>query len=87
VKVDVDIFPEISNKYNIITTGIYSQLPVIIMFKNGEIEDIYPGKDSKGNLYVAKYYREKELVKFFDLENIYLNSVNFVPKAIKQTKP
>ncbi len=41
------------------------------MFKNGEIEDIYPGKDEKGRPYQSKYYREKELIKYFDLETIH----------------
>ena len=63
-----------------------SQLPVIILFKNGEIEQTYPGNNEKGQPYQSKYYREKEIIKIFDLESIYLNSINLIPKQNKQTK-
>ena len=79
-KLDVEIFPEIAKEYNISNSGFTSQLPAIILFKNGEIEETYPGKDSKGRNYQARFYREREIVKIFDLENIYLNCVNTITK-------
>jgi hypothetical protein len=74
VKVDVDNLPSLCSEYKIVTSGFQSQLPVIVMFKNGQVLYTYPGQDSKGRPHQSKYYREKELTKFFDLENIYLNS-------------
>ncbi len=75
-KIDVEILPQTAAEYKISNTGFFSQLPVLIFFKNGEVKDIYPGKDSKGRNYQAKYYREKEIVKIFDLENIYTSCIN-----------
>ena len=79
-KVDIDIIPSLCEEYKIVSTGFTSQLPVIIMFKNGEVDEMYPGKDPKGRPYQSRYYREKELTKYFDLENIYLSTVNLMPK-------
>ncbi len=76
----MDIVTTLSAEYKIITEGLFSQLPVIIMFKNAEVENIYPGRDEKGRPYESKFYREKEMIKIFDLENIFLNSANLIPK-------
>lgn len=75
-KVDVDSIPELVKEYNISSSGLISQLPYIILFKNGEIEDTYPGKDPKGRPYQSKYYREKEITKFFELDEIYASTAN-----------
>lgn len=82
-KIDIEILPSIANEFKISNSGFFSQLPYLILFKNGEVEETYPGKDSKGRAYQAKFYREKEIVKIFDLENIYLSSVNSIPKNSK----
>ncbi len=73
------MFPGLCSQYNVITSGLQNQLPVIIMFKNGQADDTYPGTDAKGRPYLSRYYREKELTKYFDLETIFLNS----PKGVK----
>jgi hypothetical protein len=55
----------------------------LILFKNSEPGERYPGNDTKGRAYQVKYYREKEITKIFDLENIFLSSTRTIPKPIK----
>jgi len=76
LKVDIDVNPHIAAKYKIQTSGFSVQLPVLVMFKNGQPteEGRYPSVDSKGKSYQVKYYSEQKLTKLFDLEKLYLTT-------------
>ena len=70
-KIDVDLNENLCKKLKINITGMKISLPYIILFVNGEEKERFPGTDNKGNLLRAKFYREKELVKIFELDDIY----------------
>ncbi len=70
-KIDVDVSPEIAVKYNIITSGIHVQLPLAVLFKNGEEVKRYPWNDKSGKPIKVKFYKEKEIIKYFNLDEIY----------------
>lgn len=70
-KVDVDANESIANKFKIKTSGFKINLPYIIMFINGKEEERYPGNDKDGKPLQVRYYREKEIARIFDLEEVY----------------
>ena len=70
-KIDVDLNEGLCKKLRINLTGMKISLPYIILFINGQEKERFPGTDRKGNLLKAKFYREKELVKIFELDDIY----------------
>ncbi len=74
-KVNVDYLPDMAAQFNISVTGIVVPLPVLILFKNGEKTHVYPGFDKNGNITVAKSYKEKDILKAFDLDSIYNNCI------------
>ena len=74
-KVNVDYLPELATQYNIPVTGLVVPLPVLILFKNGEKTNVYPGLDKNGNITVAKSYKEKDILKAFELDSIYNNCI------------
>ena len=78
-KIDVELLPQIAQEYEISTSAFFSVLPVIILLKNGEMTDKYPHNDKNGKPLKVKYYREKEIVNIFNLENLYLDTVHLVP--------
>ena len=75
-RIDVDVSPDIAAKNKVITSGIYVQLPILILFKNGEEVARYPWNDKNAKPTKVKFYKEKEIIKYFDLEDIYHKSIS-----------
>lgn len=82
-KVDIDVLPSLPVKYKIRTTGMTATLPTMILFKNGEEKGIYP-ENKLSSSKVNKSYKEKEIIKLFDLETIYSESVDKLQKINKR---
>ena len=74
-KIDVDICETLAKNFKVAISGFSVQLPVLILFKNGVEVKRFPMLDKKGKSYQAKYYSKKELIKYFELENIYLDTL------------
>lgn len=74
-KINIEVNSTLLERLNINVSGIRVQLPVILLFKNGVEEKRYPPVDKKGKTQSVKYYSKKEMIKFFDLENLYLQSL------------
>ena len=72
-KINIDLLPELASQYNIQANGFIVPLPVCLLFRNGEKTHSYPGVDKNGNFVPVKSYKEKEILKTFDLETIYNN--------------
>ena len=72
-KINVDLLPSIASQFNIQTNGLLVPLPVCLLFRNGEKTHSYPGFDKNGNFVPVKSYKEKEILKTFELETIYNN--------------
>lgn len=70
-KVDVDANQSLANKYWIKTSGFKINLPYVIMFINGKEDERYPGNDKEGKPLQVRYYREKEIARIFNLNEIY----------------
>jgi hypothetical protein len=49
-------------------------IPLVILFRNGEEVFRYPINDKNGKPISVKHYKEKEIIRLFDLETIYNNS-------------
>lgn len=79
-KIDVDLLPLVADQYKVSYTALYCQLPVIILFKNGQEIYRYPGYDAKGRPLQAKAYKEKDMIRLFELDNIYKVTVNLIKK-------
>ena len=69
--VNVELNENICKRHEVEISGIIVELPIVIFFKNGQEVKRYPTRDNKGNTYQAQFYIKKELIKFFDLENIF----------------
>ena len=76
-KIDVDLNENLCSKYKIYLTGYKINLPYCILFVNGEEKERYPGFDKHGNSLKVKYYREKEIVSIFGLDEIYEKTKDF----------
>ncbi len=73
---DVDITPSIAREYKVPISGFSVQLPMLIMFKNGVIEERYPSFQKDGVPYQVKCFKEKDLVKLFNIEKIYNDTLS-----------
>ena len=71
-KVDVEASETVAKKQDV-AYGFGTELPILVMYKNGVEERRFPMKDKKGHTLQAKYYSKKELINFFDLESIYVD--------------
>lgn len=49
-----------------------SQLPCLILFEDGREVSRFPMQDEKGRDAVSVNYKEKELIKYFDLDKRWL---------------
>lgn len=67
-------FPVLAKRYSIDVSGYFVQLPIVVLLKNGNEIVRYPANDKNGKPMTVKHYKEKEIIKNFDLENIYLNT-------------
>lgn len=78
--VDVDGSADIAAKYKVINSGIHIQLPILVLIKNGEEVKRYPWNDKNGKPLKVKFYKEKEIIKYFDLEDLYHKTNNVLKK-------
>ena len=69
-KIDIDENEELGKKYGVNTHRYQNIIPYIILFVNGKDTERFPGTDKNGNPLRVKYYREKEIVRIFDLEEL-----------------
>ena len=69
-KIDIDVNEELGKKYGVNTHRYQNIIPYIILFVNGKDTERFPGTDKHGNPLRVKYYREKEIVRIFDLEEL-----------------
>ena len=69
-KIDIDENEELGKKYGVNTHRYQNIIPYIILFVNGKDTERFPGTDKNGNPWRVKYYREKEIVRIFDLEEL-----------------
>ena len=83
IKIDVDLLPSLAERYKISNSFFSSQLPVILLFKNGLEIYRFPGYDSNGKTHAVRVYKEKEIIRLFDLEKIHSESNNLIPKNNK----
>ena len=83
IKIDVDLLPELADRYKISDSFFSSQLPVILLFKNGLEIYRFPGYDSNGKIQSVRVYKEKEIIRLFDLERIHNETENLILKANK----
>ena len=69
IELDVMIFDTIAKQFKVSLSGIAGQLPTLILFEDGLECLRFPMIDEKtGKSGYALDYREKELIKFFDLD-------------------
>ncbi len=80
IKVDVDLLSFLADEHKISNSTLYCQLPVAVLYKNGVEIYRYPGYDSKGRPLQAKAYKERDMIRLFELESIYNNTANLIPK-------
>ena len=84
-KFDVNLYPEVANKFNISNSSLSKQLPTVVLFEKGVETKRRPFVDSKGTVYkfVMSY---DNIVKEFDLNKIYFECKNnpIVVKGINQ---
>lgn len=71
IKIDVDLLPTLAERYKISDSFFSSQLPVILLFKNGLEIYRFPCYDSNGKIQAVRVYKEKEIIRLFDLERIH----------------
>jgi hypothetical protein len=72
-KVDADAYPSLAERNGLNMDGLYVSLPLIILYRNGEEVFRYPANDKNGKPISVKHYKEKEIIRMFDLETIYDN--------------
>ena len=60
-----------ANKKGITASSFNIDLPVLVLYKDGQEVKRYPPKDKKGNPTQAKFYSKRELINYFELERIY----------------
>ena len=69
-KIDIDVNEELGKKYGVNTHRYQNIIPYIILFVNGKDTERFPGTDKHGNPLRVKYYREQEIVRIFNLEEL-----------------
>jgi hypothetical protein len=52
-------------------------LPLVVLYRNGEEVFRYPTNDKNGKPIPVRHYKEKEIIRVFDLETIYNNCKRF----------
>ena len=80
IKVDVDLLPFLADEQKISNSTLYCQLPVVILYKNGVEIYRYPGYDAKGRPLQAKAYKEKDMIRLFELDRIHNSTANIIPR-------
>lgn len=68
--IDVDVHSSIAKENKILGSSFSVELPVAVLFKNGEEVKRYPPKDKNGNSLQVKYYSKTELMRYFEFERI-----------------
>jgi hypothetical protein len=58
-------------KFGLNMDSISISLPLIILFRNGEEAFRYPANDKNGRPIPVRHYKEKEIIRIFNLETIY----------------
>jgi hypothetical protein len=71
--INIEILEDLAYSKNVKFKGILTQLPVLVLYENGKEVQRYPANDSKGNPYQVKYYRERDIVRYFNLDMIKIN--------------
>lgn len=69
-KVDVDVCSSLAKTYNITISGFRITLPYVIVFVNGTEYARYPGNDRNGVQIKLKCVREKDLIKYLNLDEL-----------------
>jgi hypothetical protein len=70
--VDVSALDKLARIYKVNTRSTSGLLPTLILFEDGKEVERFPFIDEKGREAVSVEYRERELIKFFDLDKRYL---------------
>jgi thiol-disulfide isomerase/thioredoxin len=70
-KVDATRFPQLAEKYRVNTSSWTKQLPTLILFQNGKEVRRRPVIDGKGNIVVKFIFSEENIVRDFELNDLY----------------
>ena len=72
VEVDVQEFENIARLCKVSVSGFAGNLPALILFEDGKEVLRFPVNDTDKSSYTTLNYKEKELVKYFDLDKRHL---------------
>ena len=68
LKIDIDVTPELAERFGINSKGMFVQFPYLIQLQKGSVVKRYPPTDKKGNVLEVKFYKLKEIARYFGLE-------------------
>lgn len=85
-KIDVTRYPEVAAKFQVDTSSWTKQLPTIIVFKNGKELDRRPLIDYKGHIAAKFVFSEENVIKAFELNELYLQCKKNPIKLSKRRK-
>jgi hypothetical protein len=71
VEVDVHNFDSLARLHKV-NSGVNGQLPTLILFEDGRESVRFPPQDDKADFSQVLNYKEKELIKYFDLDKRHL---------------
>lgn len=73
LEVNVRLLESVSRAYGVNLTGEYGQLPCAVLLEDGVEYCRFPTKDyQKNSKNMELHYREKELMRYFDLDKRFL---------------
>ena len=73
---NVDICQQLPKKFKIDTKGTSKQLPTLLVFENGELIDRFPPINQSGKVAKVLRYKQKEIVKYLELDKRYYATLN-----------
>jgi len=73
-KIDLTRFPKVAETYSIDTSTWSKQIPTLILFQAGKPVSRQPVLDGKGRPYMKFIFTEENVVRYFELNEVYLQN-------------